>query len=185
MQAWILAAGLSCCLIRTCRNISVSYPNTLIFVDLTSSDPAACAEFYAAVFGWENDPRPYGVYHRMVPGQNALNPDGTQSQIGNFHIGIHDAANARPHPVPEGVDPRQPSDTGRKARIWVLISADDSKERILKEAETRGAEILWRNHYWKEFNGFNHAFRDPWGNEIVLWGKAGSDPLIPSDFTRE
>ncbi len=28
------------------------YPNTLIFVDFPSSDPAASAAFYAEVFGW-------------------------------------------------------------------------------------------------------------------------------------
>lgn len=161
------------------------YPNILIFVDLTSDDPAACAAFYAEVFGWENDPRPFGVYHRMVPGQNALNPDGTPSLIGNFHIGIHDAANARPHPDPEGAGPRHVSREGRTARIWILVSPDDSETRILDTAEARGAEILWRDHYWKEFNGFNHAFRDPWGNEIVLWGKAGPDPVIPAHFSRE
>lgn len=163
----------------------MSYPNTLIFVDLSAEDPAAAGEFYADVFGWENDPRPYGLYHRMVPGQNALNPDGTPSQIGNFHIGIHKSSNARPNPNPEGVEPRETTTDYRKPRIWILISPDDTPERILNAAEERGATILWRNHYWKEFNGFNHAFQDPWGNEIVLWGKAGTDPVIPENYTRE
>jgi predicted enzyme related to lactoylglutathione lyase len=121
----------------------------------------------------------------MVPGGQALNPDGSESQIGNFHIGIHDAKNARPHPVPEGVEPRTLSTEGRRARIWVMVSADDSEERILKVAEEKGATVLWRDHYWKEFNGYNCAFRDPWGNEIVLWGKAGPEPVIPDHFTRE
>ncbi len=48
------------------------YPNTLIFVDLASDDPAAAGRFYAEVFGWQDDPRPQGVYHRMVPGQEFL-----------------------------------------------------------------------------------------------------------------
>ena len=65
------------------------------------------------------------------------------------------------------------------------MTDDDSADRILATAEDLGAAILWRNHYWKEFNGYNHAFRDPWGNEIVLWGKAGADPQIPADFSRE
>ena len=56
---------------------------------------------------------------------------------------------------------------------------------LLDKAVARGAEILWKDHYWKEFNGYNHAFRDPWGNEIVLWGKAGENPAIPANFTRE
>jgi predicted enzyme related to lactoylglutathione lyase len=160
-------------------------PNTLIFVDLASSDPAAAATFYEEVFGWRNDHRPTGVYHRMVPGGNFPNPDGTDSEIGNLHIGIFDAANARPHPDPSGVGPRELVQDGRKARIWILVGDGQSYEEILDRAIARGATLLWRDHYWKEFNGYNHAFRDPWGNEIILWGKAGPEPKIPDSYTRE
>ncbi|MET3470151.1 MULTISPECIES: VOC family protein [unclassified Novosphingobium] len=160
-------------------------PNTLIFVDMPADDPAAAARFYAEVFGWQNDEKPAGVYHRMVPGGQFKNPDGSDSAIGNLHLGIFAAANARPHPEPAGVAPRDLASDGRKPRIWILISDDDSADRILAAAEERGATILWRNHYWSTFNGYNHAFQDPWGNEILLWGKAGTDPQVPADFTRE
>src|SRR6202020_874063 len=80
----------------------MTQPNTLIFVDLASDDPAAAGKFYAEVFGWRDDERPRGVFHRMVPGGNFPNPDGSDSEIGNLHLGIFDAANARPHPTPEG-----------------------------------------------------------------------------------
>lgn len=159
--------------------------NTLIFVDLASDDPAAAGRFYAEVFGWKNDARPEGIYHRMVPGGFFPDKDGGDSAIGNLHLGIFDARNARPHPDPAGADPRTLSGAGRKARIWILIGDDDTPERILAAARERGATILWRNHYWREFNGYNHAFRDPWGNEIVLWGKAGEKPAIPEAYTRE
>ncbi|MGK6320310.1 VOC family protein [Sphingomonas sp. DT-204] len=159
--------------------------NTLIFVDLASDDPAAAGRFYAEVFGWENDARPEGIYHRMVPGGFFKHKDGSDSAIGNLHLGIFDAANARPHPDPNGVAPRQIAAGGRKPRIWILIGDDDTAVRILAAAEDRGATILWRDHYWREFNGYNHAFADPWGNEIVLWGKAGENPQIPPQFTRE
>ena len=160
-------------------------PNTLIFVDLASDDPAAAGRFYAEVFGWQDDARPLGIFHRMVPGGNFINPDGSESQIGNLHLGIFKADNARPHPNPDGVAPRTLAGEGRKARVWILVGDGQSYEGILERATARGAEILWRDHYWKEFNGYNHAFRDPWGNEIVLWGKAGPDPNIPDAFTRE
>ncbi|WBO21962.1 VOC family protein [Sphingomonas abietis] len=160
-------------------------PNTLIFVDMPSDDPAAAGRFYAEVFGWQNDARPEGVYHRMVPGGQFPNPDGTDSAIGNLHLGIFDVANARPHPEPAGVEPRALSTDGRKPRIWILIGDDDTPERILSAAEERGATILWRDHYWSTFKGYNHAFRDPWGSEILLWGKAGADPAVPASFTRE
>jgi hypothetical protein len=67
----------------------------------------------------------------------------------------------------------------------VLVTDDDDADAIMDRAIERGAAELWRNHYWKEFNGYNHAFRDPWGNEIILWGKAGQDPEVPANFTRE
>jgi predicted enzyme related to lactoylglutathione lyase len=164
---------------------SMTTPNTLIFVDMPSNDPAAAGKFYAEVFGWRNDARPEGVYHRMVPGGNFINSDGSESAIGNLHLGIFDAANARPHPEPAGVEPRTLSSDGRKPRIWILIGDDDTPERILSAAEERGATVLWRNHYWATFNGYNHAFRDPWGTEIILWGKAGDNPSVPESFTRE
>ena len=159
--------------------------NTLIFVDLASEDPSAAGKFYAEVFGWQNDARPEGEYHRMVPGGFFKKSDGTDSEIGNLHLGIFKAANARPHPEPAGVDPRNLSTDGRKPRIWVLIGDDDTPERILDTAVKLGATELWRDHYWSEFNGYNHAFRDPWGNEILLWGKAGANPQIPESYTRE
>lgn len=159
-------------------------PNTLIFVDLTSDDPAAAGEFYAKVFGWTNEGRPKGVFHRLVPGGNMKNPDGSDSPIGNLHIGIHNCGNVRPHPEPDGTEPRNLAE-GRRARLWVLVSPDDSVDRILDTAKEMGAEILWRNHFWKEFNGINAGFRDPWGNEINLWIKAGDPPQVPDDYTRE
>lgn len=160
-------------------------PNSLIFVDLASDDPAAAGRFYNEVFGWRDDARPLGLFHRMVPGGAFENPDGSESAIGHLHLGIFKAANARPHPEPEGVEPRTLADDGRKARIWILVGDQDSPEAILARAVERGAAVLWRDHYWKEFNGFNHAFRDPWGNEIILWVKAGPEPQIPDSYTRE
>lgn len=163
----------------------MTIPNTLIFVDLAADDPAAAGEFYAKVFGWENDPRPYGIYHRMVPGGNMLDSKGAESSIGNFHIGIHKAENARPHPSPQGVEPRQLSAEGRKPRVWILVSEDDSMQAILDRALELGATLLWKDHFWREFNGFNAAFSDPWGNEIILWVKGGEAPKVPDGYTQE
>ena len=56
---------------------------------------------------------------------------------------------------------------------------------MLDTAVKLGATELWRRHYWAEFNGFNSAFTDPWGNTLVLWTKGGSDPVVPEGWTRE
>ena len=87
------------------------------------------------MFGWEVEPRPDDVFHRIVPGRNFQLDDGTHGPTGNLHMGIFDAANARPHPDPAGVEPRDVSRDGHTARTWILVSDDDSIERILDEAE--------------------------------------------------
>jgi predicted enzyme related to lactoylglutathione lyase len=160
-------------------------PHTLIFVDLASDDPAAAGRFYSEVFGWRDDDRPLGVYHRMVPGGMFPKPDGTDSEIGNLHLGIFKAENARPHPNPEGVEPRTLSQGGRKPRVWILIGDGETADDIIGRAVERGAKVLWRNHYWSTFNGLNDAFEDPWGNEIILWGKAGAEAKVPEGYTQE
>ena len=76
------------------------YPNTLIFVDLASDDPAAAATFYSDVFGWENDPRPSGLYHRMVPGQNALDKAGRRAQSATFIWGSSGPTTPGRIPIP-------------------------------------------------------------------------------------
>jgi predicted enzyme related to lactoylglutathione lyase len=160
-------------------------PNTLIFVDFPSDDVEACAAFYGKVFGWTVEGRPPGVFHRGVPGGFFPLEDGTDSPIGNLHVGFNDVNNCRPHPEPAGVEPRHVARDGRGVRVWILVSDDDSEDAILDRAEAEGAEVLWRHHYWAEFNGFNGAFRDPWGTDVVLWTKGGPDPQIPEGYTSE
>ena len=160
-------------------------PHTLIFVDFPSDDVEACAAFYRDVFGWEVEGRPTGVFHRGVPGGFFPLPDGSDSPVGNLHLGFYDARNARPHPDPAGVEPRHLSRDGRTLRVWILLGDDETEDEVLDRAEKLGATVLWRHHYWQEFNGFNGAFEDPWGNTVVLWGKGGENPVIPEDFTRE
>jgi predicted enzyme related to lactoylglutathione lyase len=162
----------------------MAYPNTLIFVDFPSTDPEATAQFYAEVFGWQVEGRPTGAFHRIVPGQNFMLPDSDQqSSIGNLHMGIYDVKDGRPNPKGAAGYPDTDLPRGRGPRVYILISDDDNQDRILDAAESRGATILWRDHYWGEFNGFCGAFVDPWGTEIILWGKAGDNPTIPEGFT--
>lgn len=158
----------------------MGYPNTYIFVDLPSTDPAATATFYANVFGWDVEGRPQDLFHRAVPGDEFLK-DGEPSGVGNLHLGIYNVADGRPNP--NGYDDHSLA-VGRGIRVYILVSDDDNEDAILERAAANGAEILWRHHYWEEFNGFNGAFRDPWGNEIVLWSKAGDEPQIPEGYTR-
>lgn len=160
-------------------------PNTLIFVDMPTDDTESAADFYRNVFGWEVEPRPAGVFYRCVPGGYFAGPDGNDSEVGNLHLGIYNVANARPHPDPAGVEPRHLSRDGRSLRLWILVDDNDSEDAILQRAADNGAEILWRHHYWKEFNGYSGAFRDPWGTDVVLWSKGGDNPQLPEGYTGE
>lgn len=160
-------------------------PNTLIFVDFPSDDVEACAAFYRDVFGWEVEGRPTGVFHRGVPGGYFPLDDGSDSSVGNLHVGFSSVANMRPHPDPAGTEPRVLARNGRGPRVWILVGDGDSEDEILARAEAHGAVVLWRHHFWAEFNGFNGAFEDPWGTTVVCWTKGGTDPVIPEGYTSE
>ncbi|MBH02079.1 MAG: glyoxalase [Acidimicrobiaceae bacterium] len=147
----------------------MTYPNILVFVDFPTDDVDAANDFYSKVFNWEIEERIPGIFHRIVPGQNFKLDDGSQGPTGNLHMGISKAANTRPHPNPEPPEPTTLSPGGRSTRAWILVSEDDSFDRILDTAESLGATVLWRNHFWTEFGGANASFIDPWGNQINLW----------------
>lgn len=147
----------------------MNYPNALVFIDFPVDDVDAANTFYTEVFGWEVEERIPGVFHRIVPGQNFKLDDGTQGPTGNLHMGIYNAANARPHPDPAPQDPTHLSHDGRSIRAWILVSDDDSFDRILEDAVRMGGTELWRNHFWTEFGGANASFLDPWGNQLMLW----------------
>ena len=160
-------------------------PNFLAYVDFASTDPQATGEFYQAVLGWKHDIQDPGVYHRMLPGGTFVAEDGSDSGIRHLHMGIFNVANARPHPDPAGVEPRYVAQDGRRARIWVEVSPDDMHQRILTEATDRGATILWTDHIFTRFGGLTDAFRDPWGNEVVIWTENIESAPVPEHFTRE
>ena len=121
----------------------------------------------------------------MLPGGFALGSDGEETGVKNLHMGIFDVKNARPYPDPKGAEPRALAVEGRRARIWIEVSPDDTHERILAEAEKRGAKILWRDHIWSRFGGLSACFRDPWANEIVIWTEEADKPDLPAHYTRE
>lgn len=147
----------------------MTYPNALVFIDFPVSDVDAGNEFYSTVFGWEVEERIPGIFHRIVPGQNFKVDDGSQGPTGNLHMGISYCGNVRPHPDPAPQEPTTLNPGGRATRAWILVSEDDSFERILEDAVKMGGTELWRDHFWTEFGGANASFLDPWGNQLMLW----------------
>ena len=61
----------------------------------------------------------------------------------------------------------------------------EKHQRILTEATNRGATILWTDHIFTRFGGLTDAFRDPWGNEVVIWTENIESAPVPEHFTRE
>ena len=164
----------------------MTYPNTLIFVDFPSDDPEASASFYAEVFGWEVEPRPAGVFHRIVPGQHFLLDDGEPGPIGNLHMGIFNVANARPHPDPDGVEPRALARDGRQR-----AHLDPRQRRRQPGPDPRycravgGQRSCGGTTTGRSSTGSTPRSSDPWGNTLILWTKGGDDPQIPEGWTRE
>ena len=144
-------------------------PNKLVFVDFPTTDVNAARAYYAEVFNWEVEDRIADTFARIVPGGFFRNEDGSESEIGNLHMGISHAANMRPNKDPNPVAPFEMNPGGRAIRAWILVSDDDSFERILEAAVRLGGTELWRDHFWTEFGGANASFLDPWGNQIMLW----------------
>ena len=171
-------------------------PNRLVFVDFPSNEIEKSAKFYEKVFGWNVERRVPDRFCRIVPGGFYKNPDNTDSEINNLHMGLFNVENARPHPTEDSTEPRTLS-SGRTTRAWILVSEDDTQDRILETAERLGAKILWKDHYWHEFNGHNSSFVDPWGNQIMLWSKPEDaiedygthtvvgEPNLPEHWTQE
>ena len=56
--------------------------------------------------------------------------------------------------------------TGPVPRVYVMVSDPPA---YLARAVEMGATTLWDEVFWEEFGGRHAGFRDPWGNEIVLW----------------
>lgn len=55
--------------------------------------------------------------------------------------------------------------------IYVMV--DDPPEKLASAVEM-GATLLYEEEYWAEFDARKASFRDPWGNEVVLWRNKGT-----------
>ena len=126
--------------------------NTLIFVDLPVSDLQAAHDFYEELFGWVINPRPAEEFHQIVPGEG-------------LHLGLYNAQTQ--HPDPNGTSP--PPRSTLEPRTYILVDAPPAT--YLDKAVALGATELWRDQWWEEFQGHHASFRDPWGNQIVMWWK--------------
>ena len=142
-------------------------PHTLVFIDFPSPDPEASAQFYEAVFGWQVNARPAGVFHQIVPGGEQPGPDGAPSGVGNLHLGIFNSTT----PVPEPNDPpvRTGQPQGPLPRIYITVDESETQEDVLGRAREHGATVDWELAWFDEFNGWTSSFADPWGVQIMLW----------------
>ena len=61
--------------------------------------------------------------------------------------------------------------SGPVPRIYVMV--DDPPAKLAAAIEM-GATKMWDEVYWEEFDARHAGFRDPWGNEVVLWRNKGT-----------
>lgn len=150
-------------------------PNTLIFVDFPSPDTETTADFYRQVMGWEIEGHPAGIFHRVVPGGEFPLADGSPSGVGHLHLGIYSTIEPRPDPTPPTAVADEAGTARSAPRVYVLVDDRAEQDRILTTAEKLGAAILWRDRYWREFDGWHASFRDPWGTQFILWIKPADE----------
>ena len=55
--------------------------------------------------------------------------------------------------------------------IYVMV--DEPPEKLAHAIEM-GATKIFDEMYWEEFDARKASFRDPWGNEVVLWRNKGT-----------
>jgi hypothetical protein len=98
--------------------------------------------------------------------------------VRNLNLGVYSLTEPRPDPrTPELL--RESSRAG--IRVYVVNRTRAEQDAVLARAQARGADVLWRDCYWREFEGFHCAFRDPWGNQVVLWTHGSEHDEIPAD----
>jgi hypothetical protein len=159
-------------------------PNTLIFVDLPSDDPAAAARFYAEVFGWQNDEKPAGVYHRMVPGGQFPNPMAPTARSATSIWAFSMRPMRAPIPTAPGSNPAPCQDGPQAAHLDPDQRRRQRRTHSGRRHAARGKGTV-AQPLLVDLQRLQPRLQDPWGNEIVLWGKAGPEPKVPADFTRE
>jgi hypothetical protein len=113
----------------------------------------------------------------MTPGRRRVSSHGAGHQP-------HPTASRAKPEIPLGINeecapiPRargSPRELSRNTRhAFDTGSADDSVERIMATADEPGAKVGAITI--EGIQRLQPCLRDPWGNEIVLWGKAGKDP---------
>ncbi len=130
-------------------------PNTLVFVDFPTPDIDATTKFYEELFGWTIEPKPQGDFHRIVPGEG-------------LHLGLFSSATQTPDPNPDAAAAAA-TPSGLQPRTYILV--DQPAQHYVDKAVALGATKLWDEGYWDTFDGYHASFRDPWGNQIVLWWK--------------
>ena len=147
----------------------MTYPNTLVFVDYPSDDVNVARAFYARglQLGSRRSHRGHVCPHRSGTELQARRRDARPDRQPAHGPVQRCRCTASP-----AERPRRPDrvEVGRGGiRAWILVSDDDSVDRILEAAERLGGTVLWRDHFWTEFGGANASFIDPWGNQLMLW----------------
>ncbi|HEV7679832.1 MAG TPA: VOC family protein [Candidatus Dormibacteraeota bacterium] len=121
---------------------------------MPAADLDAATAFYERLFGWQINPRPRGEFHQMVPGEG-------------LHLGLFSETGQPPDPDPGPPPPR----SSNQPRVYILV--DSTPADYLARAVELGATVVWEQQWWSEFDGHHASFRDPWGNQIVLWNYRG------------
>ena len=127
-----------------------------------SARPHELADWWAEALGWPVEPQDEAFIQRMVDAGHASADDTVRHRgalVWRAGAALNSPDPGRPRllfqSVPEGKTVKN------RLHLDVRVGAERREAEVARLLGL-GATELWRDHFWKEFNGFNHAFSDPW-----------------------
>jgi predicted enzyme related to lactoylglutathione lyase len=164
-----------------------------VWVDLSSTDPAAARGFYAKLFGWmvevAPDPAAGGYALAKIGGKDVAGIGGTQNPDGPsawmVYIGTRDAEEvARKVEAAGGKVVAPPFDVLKSGRMAVFQDPDGAFISVWQPQEMQGAQLMGEaNTYsWAELNGRGVDKTIPFYKQVFGWGEKKS-PMGEGTYT--
>jgi hypothetical protein len=156
-----------------------------VWVDLSTSDPAAARDYYSKLFGWkvvvEPDPAAGGYAMAKIDGKNVAGIGGTQEpnspSAWMVYIGTHDADGiAKKVEAGGGKVVAPPFAVMNAGRMAVFQDPSGAFFSVWEPKEMQGADVMYAPNTlaWAELNsrGFDQAA--PFYTKLFGWGEKKS-----------
>ncbi|MGA7913531.1 MAG: VOC family protein [Candidatus Dormiibacterota bacterium] len=156
-----------------------------VWIDLSTSDPAAAREYYAKLFGWkmevEHDPAAGGYAMATIGGKNVAGIGGTQDphapSAWMIYIGTHDADGIAKKIETAGGKVVAPAFAVLNAgRMAVFQDPTGAFFSVWEPKEMQGADVMHapNTFAWAELNSRGIEKAAPFYTKVFGWGEKKS-----------